>query len=98
MPLLEHFHPPLSTQRHWESFHTTWASAIADWLNEVGLPEGYFAEEQLDPSARVEIDIWPKELAIGKAMPDMPLALGDHLVVPVSLESAYEDACRRRRL
>ena len=25
MPLLDHFHPPLSTQRHWESFHTTWA-------------------------------------------------------------------------
>ncbi|MDX1947194.1 MAG: hypothetical protein SFU86_17470 [Pirellulaceae bacterium] len=57
MPLLDHIHPPLSTQRHWESFHTTWAGAIADSLNERWLPEGYFAEEQLQPSARVEIDV-----------------------------------------
>jgi hypothetical protein len=240
MPLLDPFRPPLSTQRHWESFHTTWASALADSLNEVWLPEGYFAEEQLHPSARVEIDvatfeegrassaggaatavagrkiwsppapawtipavfpeglevlvyhseggpslvgavelispgnkdrpetrrafaikcasylnrgiglvivdvvtsrlanlhnetmrlldrpaenqladsgalyavayrplrrgeedqidIWPQELAIGKTMPDMPLALGAGLVVPVTLEAAYDDACRRRRL
>jgi hypothetical protein len=57
MPLLDHFRPPLSTQRHWESFHTTWATAIADALNEKWLPEGYFAEEQLHPAARVEIDV-----------------------------------------
>ena len=57
MPLLDHFHPPLSTQRHWESFHTTWATAIADALNQDWLPEGYFAEEQLHPAARVEIDV-----------------------------------------
>lgn len=227
MSLLDHFRPPLSTQRHWESFHTTWASAIADSLNETWLPEGYFAEEQLHSSARVEIDVatfedrssaapgppapswtipaifpdgievlvysseggpslvgaielvspgnkdrpesrrafaiecasylhqgiglvivdvvtsrlanlhnetmrlldrpaenqlpdsaalyavayrplrrgdedqvdtWSKELAVGQPMPDMPLALGANLVVPVTLEAAYEDACRRRRL
>lgn len=57
MPLLDHFHPPLSTQRHWESFHTTWAGAIADALNQQWLPEGYFAEEKLQPSARVEVDV-----------------------------------------
>src|SRR6476620_475201 len=57
MPLLDHFHPPLSTARHWESFHTTWAGAIADDLNERWLPEGYFAEEQLHPAARVEVDV-----------------------------------------
>lgn len=57
MPLLDHFRPPLSTQRHWESFHTTWASALADALNQRWLPAGYFAEEQVHPSARVEIDV-----------------------------------------
>ena len=57
MPLLDHFRPPLSTQRHWESFHTAWAGAFADFLNERWLPEGYFAEEQVHPSARVEIDV-----------------------------------------
>src|SRR5207248_520189 len=57
MALLDHFHPPLSIQRHWESFHTTWATAIADSLNQDWLPEGYFAEEQLHPTARIEIDV-----------------------------------------
>jgi hypothetical protein len=57
MPLLDHFRPPLSTQRHWESFHAAWAGALADFLNEEWLPEGYFAEEQVHPSARVEIDV-----------------------------------------
>jgi Protein of unknown function (DUF4058) len=56
MPLLDHFRPPLSTQRHWESLHATWAATIADALNE-SLPEGYFAEEQLHPAARIEIDV-----------------------------------------
>ena len=237
MPLLDHFHPPLSTQRHWESFHTTWAGSIADALNQHWLPAGYFAEEQLQPSARVEIDvatfeeadatsggvatvtrktwqpaaptwtmpglipeglevqvfageggprlvgaielvspankdrpatrrafaakcasylhegigllivdvvtsrsanlhnelielldqpaefcqaggtqlyatayrpmrrgeqdwieIWPSELRVGKALPELPLWLGPDLVVPVNLEATYSGACRRRRL
>jgi hypothetical protein len=54
---MDHFRPPLSTQRHWESFHAAWAGALADFLNEDWLPEGYFAEEQVHPSARVEIDV-----------------------------------------
>src|SRR5947208_16137142 len=67
MPLLDHFHPPLSTQRHWESFHTTWATAIADALNQDWLPEGYFAEEQLHPAARIEIDVATFEEASARA-------------------------------
>ena len=47
MPLLGHFHPPLSDRRPWESFHTTWASALADSLNQDVLPEGYIALEQV---------------------------------------------------
>jgi hypothetical protein len=69
MPLLDHFRPPLSQERHWESFHTTWAGSIADALNERWLPEGYFAEEQLHPSARVEIDVATFEDAEGAALP-----------------------------
>ena len=57
MPLLDHFHAPLSPQRHWESFHVNWAGAIADALNERLLPEGYFAEEHARLGARVEIDV-----------------------------------------
>lgn len=57
MPLLDHFHPPLSPRRHWESFHVTWAGAIADALNEDLLPDGYFAEEHAHAGARIEIDV-----------------------------------------
>ncbi|MBA4189444.1 MAG: DUF4058 domain-containing protein [Planctomycetaceae bacterium] len=57
MPLLDHFHPPLAPHRHWESFHVTWAGAIADVLNEELLPEGYFAEEHAHAGARIEIDV-----------------------------------------
>lgn len=57
MPLLDHFHPPLSPSRHWESFHTAWAGSMADALNERLLPENYFAEEHAHAGDRVEIDV-----------------------------------------
>jgi hypothetical protein len=57
MPLRDHFHPPLSELRHWESFHSRWASAIADYLDTEALPEGYFAEVQVHVGNRVEVDI-----------------------------------------
>jgi hypothetical protein len=57
MPLRDHFHPPLSELRHWESFHSRWASAIADYLDAEVLPEGYFAEVQVHVGNRVEVDI-----------------------------------------
>jgi hypothetical protein len=56
MPLLDHFHPPLSLERRWESFHAAWAGALADALNR-HLPEGYFAEEQTHAGANIEIDV-----------------------------------------
>jgi hypothetical protein len=57
VPLLDHFHPPLSTGRHWEGFHARWASSIADALNLDLLPAGYFAEAQVHVGSRVEIDV-----------------------------------------
>jgi hypothetical protein len=56
MPLLDHFHPPLSTERHWESFHAAWCGSLADDLNR-RLPTGYFAEEQAHAGPGVEIDV-----------------------------------------
>src|SRR5260370_40438251 len=56
MPLMDHFHPPLSLERHWESFHAAWAGSIADALN-TQLPSGYFAEEQTHAGASIEIDV-----------------------------------------
>src|SRR5438876_12383524 len=57
MPLLDHFRPPLSLLRPWESFHTTWATAIADQLNRDLLPPGFIALEQVHAGAAVEIDV-----------------------------------------
>jgi len=59
MPLLDHFHPPLSQRRHWESFHSAWATALVDSLNQKLLPKGYFAEEMITMGGggRVEIDV-----------------------------------------
>jgi hypothetical protein len=57
MPLLDHFRPPLSLLRPWESFHTTWATALADQLNRDWLPPGFIALEQVHAGAAVEIDV-----------------------------------------
>lgn len=56
MPLRDHFHPPLSRERRWESFHAAWLGSLADALNR-DLPPGYFAEEQTHAGASVEIDV-----------------------------------------
>jgi hypothetical protein len=57
MPLKDHFHPPLSATRHWESFHAAWATEIMRTLNRRVLPAGYFAEAQVHVGSRVEIDV-----------------------------------------
>src|SRR5581483_6458120 len=56
MPLLDHFHGPLSEERSWEAFHAAWAGSLSDDLNR-RLPEGYFAEEHTHARAGVEIDL-----------------------------------------
>jgi hypothetical protein len=57
MPLLDHFHPPLSQSRNWEGFHSRWASALSDFLNAGRLPENLFAEPTIDVQGPVEIDV-----------------------------------------
>ena len=56
MPLLDHFHPPLSDRRHWEAFHAQWAGSIANALNNT-LPAEYFAESQVHAGPRFEVDV-----------------------------------------
>jgi hypothetical protein len=57
MPLLDHFHPPLSAERRWESFHSSWATRLADALTERWLPPNYIAEEHVHFGPSVEIDV-----------------------------------------
>jgi hypothetical protein len=57
MPLLDHFHPPLSRTHPWRGFHGAWAAALARLLNAGVLPSGYYAVPFLDRDGPVEIDV-----------------------------------------
>jgi hypothetical protein len=56
MPLRDHFQPPISLQRAWESFHARWAISIADQLNG-RLPRRFFAEVYTHLGSKVEADV-----------------------------------------
>lgn len=57
MPLLDHFHPPLSRTHPWRAFHGAWAAAMARLLNAGVLPSGFYAIPFLDRDGPVEIDV-----------------------------------------
>jgi hypothetical protein len=57
MPLLDHFRPPVSQARFWESFHAAWTVALMERLNGEVLPPGYFAQAQVHVGSRVEVDV-----------------------------------------
>jgi hypothetical protein len=57
MPLLDHFHPPLSMERPWEGIHSTWASTIATQLNQDQLPAEYFAMPLVTLGGGVQVDV-----------------------------------------
>ncbi len=57
MPLLDHFHPPLSPRRHWEALHSAWANELCRQLNDGLLPPSYFAEAHVHLGGRIEVDV-----------------------------------------
>ena len=57
MPLLDHFHPPLSTTQFWESFHSLWIAAMVEQLNGTILPQGYLAQAQVHIGGWFEVDV-----------------------------------------
>src|SRR5262245_31752325 len=57
MPLLDHFHPPVSERRSWEGFHGLWAAAVVEKLNRDVLAEDYFADMQVHVGSQVEVDV-----------------------------------------
>ena len=85
MPLLDHFHPPLSEERHWEGFHSKWANVLVDELNQTLLPPGYFAEPHVHVGARVEIDAATFE---GVRRPAAPLGRSDRRLAGAHLGAA----------
>ncbi|MDX1946835.1 MAG: DUF4058 family protein [Pirellulaceae bacterium] len=57
MPLLDHFHRPLSTRHPWQSVHGAWANAIVQQLNQAALPERYYALPNVQFGGKFEIDV-----------------------------------------
>jgi hypothetical protein len=57
MPLLDHFHPPVSERRSWEGFHGLWAAALVEKFNRDLLADEYFADMQVHIGSQVEVDI-----------------------------------------
>ena len=62
MPLLDHFNPPLHGPRRWEGSHHSWATFIAQQLNQETLPPNYFAESEISLGPELEIDVATIEL------------------------------------
>jgi hypothetical protein len=57
MPLLDHFHAPLSIHRPWQGFHSAWAATLAQQLNAGVLPSEYFAMPNIQLGRQIEIDV-----------------------------------------
>ena len=48
--------------------------------------------------AKWRLETWPAPLAIGSALPTMPLWLAGNLAVPLDLEKSYEETCQVLRI
>ena len=59
--MVDHFHPPLSTRRHWHSFHNAWATYLSADLNRK-LPPGYFAEAHVQFGLEIDVAMFRDEI------------------------------------
>ena len=67
MPLLDHFRPPVDDESGWNSFHSNWATRIADQIAYL-LPDEFRVEEYAKMAGGVEIDV----AAVGDEARDDP--------------------------
>ncbi len=82
MPILDHFNPPLSLERVWNTFHHAWAATIARTLNRRLLPENYFAVPNIRFGPRVEIDVGAFESSGEPSRSAEPASAGLTLATP----------------
>src|SRR5262245_48014312 len=57
MPLYDHFRPPVEQELPWDALHSSWATRLADALNERWLPKQYVALEHTHVGPLVDIDV-----------------------------------------
>lgn len=87
MPLLDHFHPPLSERRHGLTFLGSWATYLSSHLNGL-LPDGYFAEANVQYGIEIDVATFEERgaavLPAGWTPPppqaSVPLAVSDTVV------------------
>ena len=72
MPLLDHFAPEFRRLRSWRSFHSAWATNMAQRLNQGKLPRFYRAEPNTQFGA-VEIDVAAFKNGTGRVPRPEPL-------------------------
>ena len=74
MPLLDHFHPPLSRRRHWHAFHNS-LGHVHRLAAECLLPEGYFAEANVQFGVEIDVAAFEEHAATpreGRVEPRRP--------------------------
>ena len=81
------------------------ANLFAGLLDELGRPEqpaedGIYVATLRGRRARGKrrVDTWYYPLAIGEALPTLPLWIDEAVAVPLELEASYEEACRGVRI
>src|ERR1700729_4328007 len=84
MPLLDHFQPPLYPHHHWESFHSNWATRIADGIAAVLPPE--FQVEEHTHAVGFEIDV-----AVGPALATLVVPVYAPPVPDRTIPAAFPD-------
>jgi hypothetical protein len=92
MPLLDHFHPPLSERRTWEGFHGLWAAAMVETLNRDILAEEYYADMHVHVGSQVEVDVATLEEAHlqSQPRPERWTPPPADLVIPVEFQDDIE--------
>jgi hypothetical protein len=69
MPLLDHFHPPISQRRHWSELHGWWPGEMARLLLK-DLPAGFEAGPRFYLGSSLEVDVSVTERAGRSELPD----------------------------
>ncbi len=82
MPLQDHFQGLLATRRSWTSFHSAWATYIAEDLNE-RLGTGFYAEPLVQFSIEIDVATWQESNSPLPAHGWQPSA--PHLTIPFTL-------------
>ena len=49
-------------------------------------------------AAAQRLEAWPEALAVGTALPTMPLLLSETLCLPLALEESYQATCAALRI